>query len=100
MTPCARTIALLTSENYAADVVERRITRIVTKDFLGCIDIIGVREGTTIAVQVTTTDHFANRRTKLKASPMLARMKAAGWRVEVHGWRERKGTWIVRRESL
>jgi len=100
MTPNARSVALLELEGYKADIVERRITRIVTKDFLGCLDVIGMRKGQTIGVQTTTADHFANRRRKLQASPMLPWMIGAGWRIEVHGWREKDGEWIVRREAL
>lgn len=100
MTPNARSVALLELEGYAVDIVERRITRIVTRDYLGCVDLIGVREGQTLAVQSTTADHFAHRRKKLEASPMLPKMIAAGWRIEVHGWRKKGREWVVRREQL
>lgn len=82
------------------DTVERRITRIVTRDLFGIIDLLAVREGVTLAVQVTTSSNVAARRKKLQASEALSRVLAAGWRVELHGWAKRKGRWQCRVEAL
>jgi hypothetical protein len=31
---------------------------------------------------------------------MLPRVKAAGWVVEIHGWSQRAGEWLIRRASV
>lgn len=54
-------------------------------DLFGCIDILAIRQGETLAVQTTTTG-VASRVAKIKASEHYPNMLAAGWRVEVHGW--------------
>jgi hypothetical protein len=43
--PTARTLKLLRELGFEADVVERRVFRTVTKDFLGIVDVIGVKAG-------------------------------------------------------
>lgn len=59
----------------------------------------------TLAVQATTGDHVAHRIEKIVGDAELhqraAMVKAAGWRVEVWGWRKNsKGRWVLRREAL
>lgn len=83
------------------DVVERRITRIVTRDLFGFGDLIAIRPGVTRLVQTTTSDHLANRIAKIRASEYLAAVRAAGWEIEAHGWlNSKRHGWTCRREIL
>lgn len=100
MTPSARSRASLEAAGWLCDVVERRITRIVTRDLFGLFDLLAVREGVTLAVQVTTSSNVAARRRKLQASDSLSRILAAGWRIELHGWAKRRGRWQCRVEAM
>lgn len=100
MTPNARSREALEAAGWLVDTVERRITRIVTRDLFGIIDLLAVRDEVTLAVQVTTASNVAARRKKLQASDALSRVLAAGWRIELHGWVKRKGRWLCRVEPL
>lgn len=101
MSPAARSTALLKAEGYAVDTVERWIPGArIRRDLFGLFDLLAIREGSTLAVQVTTGDHLADRRRKVLASPLLERVQAAGWRIELHGWAKRGNRWRCRREAL
>jgi hypothetical protein len=88
--PTQRSLKKLKDEGYVAEVVEKRIPHTkITKDLYGFIDILAVGHGETLAVQTTTGSHVANRLTKINSSANLQPVKAAGWRVIVHGWAKR-----------
>jgi hypothetical protein len=85
--PTARTPALMKELGYVADVVERRVYRRVTKDFLGIIDIIGVKCGEPpLAVQTTSLSNMAAWLAKAKAEPRLRAWLGAGGRFEPSAW--------------
>ena len=84
--PTALTLERLERGGFLCDVVERRITRIVTKDLFGILDIVAVKEGETFGVQCTSRSNVSARVRKIKASPHLSRLREAGWRILVHGW--------------
>ncbi|MGC8519278.1 MAG: hypothetical protein ACP5P4_12245 [Steroidobacteraceae bacterium] len=101
MTPSARSVRLLEAEGFTVDTVERWIPGArIRRDLFGMFDLIAVRNATTLAVQVTTSDHLANRRRKVAASPFLERIRAAGWQIELHGWRKSGRRWECRREAV
>ena len=90
MTPENRTLAHLASLGYLAGSVERRITRRISRDWLGCIDVLGVHPetGEVVAVQATDATNVAARVKKVAGcEAAMAAMRAAGWRIVVHGWR-------------
>jgi hypothetical protein len=100
--PTQRSLKHLRDNGLLAGVVERWIPRAnVRSDLFGCIDIVALEEdGTTVFVQTTTGDHFAERRKKIEANDALPRMTAKG-RVVLHGWRKNaKGRWVLREEVL
>lgn len=101
MTPSARSVKTLREEGWLVDVVERWIPKInIRKDLFGMFDLLAVREGKTLAVQVTSIDHIAHRRVKMRDLPALAQVLSAGWIVEIHGWVKKKNRWQVKRENL
>ena len=88
MTPTQRTLAALRADGWCAEVVERWNPHArVRQDLFGGIDILALRGAETLGVQCTTTG-VAERVRKLRALDTLATMLAAGWRVEVWGWRK------------
>lgn len=98
MTPNARTLQLLRDEGFTAEVVERFNAWSSTRhDLFNAFDVLGVGNGRTIAVQATTSQHVADRRKKLEASPVVALALAAGWRIEVQGWFKKGRYWQCRR---
>jgi hypothetical protein len=101
LSPTARTKKLLEAEGFAVEVVERWIPGAnIRRDLWGFLDVLAIRDQETVGVQVTTSDHLANRRRKILASPLLQRVLGAGWRIEIHGWRKVKGRWAARREMI
>lgn len=90
MSPTARSLELLRRAGYTAVVVEHRPAHArshTTRDLLGFIDILALGAGETLAVQTTDATNVAHRVVKIEASPHLDAVRAAGWRVLVHGWR-------------
>ena len=100
MTPTARTLARLRGDGWTCDIVERRISKKVTKDYCGFGDVFAFVEpcevmGDTIGpefliVQATDITHVALRRKKIVAEPNARRWLQAGGRVEVWGWSKTK----------
>lgn len=88
MSPTQRSLAKLRAEGYTAEVVEQNIPHARTKrDLFGFIDIIAIRGAETLAVQTTSVDHVSHRVVKIECSKHLDAVRAAGWRISVHGWR-------------
>ena len=103
ISPTQRSLALLRKDGWTVDVTERWIPGMnVRKDFLGFVDLIALRGGETLAVQATSDNggNMAARVAKIKASPNLPIVLAAGWAVCVLGWRKKANRWIVRRVNV
>lgn len=95
--PTARSLEHLRELGYVADVVERWIPRAgVRRDLFGVVDIVALRAGETLGVQATSASNVAARVRKLADAPTLPALRAAGWRLVVHGWRKRRGRWTLR----
>lgn len=95
-----RTLARLRAEGYCAEVVERRVPRsFVTKDLIGCIDVLAFGPGRGfLGVQVCRHSDGATRMLKALAEPRLATWVLSGGRFEVWGWVKRGARWqVVRR---
>lgn len=91
MTPTSRTLAMLRADGWLVEVVERWNPHArVRHDLFNVADILAVRGRETLAVQVTAGSGVSARVRKLNASTALPLLAAAGWRVEVHGWRRVK----------
>jgi predicted RecB family endonuclease len=96
VTPSARALTDLRKEGWTPWVVEATI-RHFKRDLFNCIDILAIRDGTTLAVQVTAGSAHANRATKVRSSEYLPLMLGAGWRVEVWSYRKAANGRYVRR---
>ncbi len=101
MSPTARSLALLRSEGYTAQVVEyfNRFSK-TRKDLFGCIDIVAVHpELGILGVQATTGAHHAERLKKAKGCNIGPWLHQAGF--EVWSWSKKAdGKWHCRREAL
>ena len=97
MTPTQRSLAYLRDEGYLVAIVEHwnPFARI-RQDLFGFIDLLAIRRNETLAVQVTASG-VSSRVKKIEASPHLGRVREAGWRLHVHGWRKNsKGKYVMR----
>lgn len=102
MTPTQRTLKRLRDAGYLAAVVERWNSHArIRQDLFGVVDVIGIREGETLAVQATSGSNVAARVRKIAESDATPIIRAAGWRFEVHGWRKgANGRWQCRVEDV
>ena len=83
---------------YTAAVVERWNPHArIRQDLFGVVDVIGIREGETLAVQATSGSNVSSRVNKIADHVSTPLIRAAGWGFEVHGWRKNaKGRWECR----
>jgi hypothetical protein len=93
-TPAQRSRRYLTEQGYLVETVEVWLPHAKRrKDLLGCGDLLAVKAGEPpLLVQVTTTDHQADRLAKALVAPGLRRWLETGRTAfAVHGWGERRG---------
>jgi len=87
MSPTARSLAYLREQGYLAAVVERWNPHArIRQDLYGCIDVIAIRDGETLAVQACSRGDVSKRIAKIAAAEHVGQIRRAGWRIEVHGW--------------
>lgn len=98
MTPMQRTLALLRDQGWHVEIVERWIPGArIRRDLFTFLDLVGLRGGETLGVQVTSGSNVSARIRKIEESPLLADVRRAGWRIEIHGWRRSAtGRWTCR----
>lgn len=101
-TPTSRSLAALRERGYTAQVVERWNPHArIRQDLFGFVDIIGIKEGETLAVQTTSASNMAARIRKIAESEHVAAVRSAGWRIEVHGWRKNAAQrWVCRVDDV
>jgi hypothetical protein len=59
-------------------------------DLFGCIDLLAIGNGETLAIQVTSKSNMSARIKKIEDSAALPEMLRSGWRILVHGWAKNK----------
>lgn len=91
MSPTARTLQLLRSQGFLAQVVEQTVPHtFIKRDLFGFIDVIAVSGASIIGCQVTTGDNLAARLEKIRGEcrdRALAWLRAGG-KIHVYGWRK------------
>ena len=91
MTPTQRSLKYLRDLGYVCEVVERWNSHTKQrKDVFGFGDLLAVKPGTILLVQVTSGSNTAARVTKIvsECGEAATAWLAAGGLIEVHGWRE------------
>jgi len=97
MTPTQRSLKALRELGYLVEVVEKwnSFTR-TRKDLWGWADLLAIKRGEVLAVQVTATG-VSSRIKKIMDSETIGRVREAGIRIEVHGHRKNsKGKYVMR----
>jgi len=101
MSPTQLTLRKLRNEGYQAAVVEKWNHHVkIRQDLFGFVDVIGVRDNETIAVQACTFGDRLKRKRKVEAADTLPAVLAARWNVVVHGWRKQKNKWHCTEEPI
>jgi len=100
MTPSAMCMRDLRLLGYEPWVVEATIAHF-KRDLFNCIDILALKDEQTLAVQVTSGAHHAERAKKVRESLHLGKMLQACWTVEVWSYsKTAAGTFKLRREEI
>jgi hypothetical protein len=85
-----RAVNMLEAAGWLVADVETHLRHsFTTVDLFGFADLLCVRDGETLAVQVTSPSNVAARVEKLLAEPNVARCLMAGWLIEVIGVRDK-----------
>lgn len=97
--PTQNTLAELRKRGYRAEVVERWNPHArVRNDLFGFVDVLAIGPSGTLAVQATSYGNMSARVRKIteQCTDALADVRAAGWAIEVWGWRKVNGRWTLR----
>lgn len=91
MSPTERSLKYLRDLGYTAVVTERwNPFAKFRQDLFGIVDVLALRKGETLAVQCTSAENVAARVSKIADHESTPRLRDAGWRIEVHGWKKGK----------
>lgn len=69
-------------------------------DLWGCIDLLCIGNGETVAVQVTSKSNLSARRHKIEEAEAYPEMLRSGWRIVLHGWFKEKNRWQLKEVEL
>ena len=95
--PTERTLRALRKDGWVPAVVEKWIPQARRRqDLFGFIDIIAIKGTNTLAVQATSYSNVSARVTKIQQHENLPHVLAAGWVVQVWGWRKVKSRYQAR----
>ena len=97
----ARSMALLRERGYTVATVEHYNAFTKRKhDLFGCIDLLAIGNGETVAVQVTSKSNLAARKHKVEEAEAYPEMLRSKWRVILHGWFKEGNRWQVKEVEL
>jgi len=87
MTLSQRTTKHLREQGYLVATVEHYNSFTRRKhDLFGCIDLLAIGNGETLAIQVTSRSNMSARIKKIQDNLALPEMLRSKWRILVHGW--------------
>lgn len=95
MSPTELTLRKLRDEGYIAKTVERWNPFARIRQDLWGFDVIAAKRGEAVLVQCTTAPNMAARITKIAELDSTLRLREAGFRLLVWGWKKVKNRWTV-----
>jgi hypothetical protein len=96
-----RSMAEMRERGYQVAVVEHYNSFTRRKhDLFGCIDLLCIGNGETVAVQVTSRAHISERKAKIEDTEAYPDMIRSGWRILVHGWDKEGNRWRLKEVEL
>ena len=99
--PTQRSLALLKARGYTVAIVEHwNPFAHIRQDLFGFGDLLAIRKGEVLLVQVTTGGNVSKRVDKITAHDNYPRVVESGIAVSVHGWRKLKAGWLCREVEL
>lgn len=101
MSLTARSTAHLRDLGYLVATVEHYNSFTKRKhDLFGCIDLLAIGNGETVAVQVTSKSNLAAKRHKIEEAEAYPEMLRSGWRIVLHGWFKENNRWKLKEVEL
>lgn len=100
--PTSRSLAVLRELGYTVAVVERWNPHArIRQDLFGFIDILAIKRDETLAIQATASG-VSDRIKKIMSSELLPKVREAGWKIQVWGWRKslKTKTYVLRIEDI
>ena len=89
--PTTLSLKALRDAGYTVAIVEHFNPHMrIRQDLFGFIDMLAIRPGETLGVQTTSPSNMAGWGRKIADHPNVAAVREAGWRIEVHGWAQKK----------
>lgn len=97
MSPTQRSLKYLREQGYFVWVVETwNPWARKRQDLFGCIDILAIGHGHTLAIQTTSRSNVNARVKKIEENEYYPEIIRSGWLVHVHGWGKLKNGWNVK----
>lgn len=101
VTPTQLSKRKLEAEGYTVEITERwNSFAKIRQDMWGFVDLVGLKENETLAVQTTSYDNVSKRVNKIADHPNVDAVRKAGWRIVVHGWHKKDNRWTCREVDL
>ena len=86
---------------YLCEVTERwNPFAKIRQDLYHFVDILCIKDGETVAIQTTSYGNISARKKKIEALETYPVVKAAGWKVIIHGWAKKNNRWVVKEVEL
>ncbi len=95
MSPTQLTLRKLRDDGYICKVVEHWNVFARIKQDLWGFDVIGAKRGEAVLVQCTSASNISNRVNKLADMESTGRLREAGFRLLVWGWKKINNRWQV-----
>jgi hypothetical protein len=100
--PTQLTLKKLKSEGFTTvQIVERwNAFAKVRQDLFQIIDVLAIKDGETIGIQVTSKSNISARIKKIANSEHINNIRDANWKILVHGWYKEKNKWKVEERDV
>jgi hypothetical protein len=97
VSPTQLTLRKLRADGWFAETVERWVPGAnIRRDLFNVLDIVALKDGTTLGVQCTSTSNVSARVHKIADSDALPWLRDAGWQLAVVGWAKKDNRWVCR----
>ena len=101
MTLTARSKSYLQEQGYTVALVEHYNAFTKRKhDLFGCIDLLAIGHGQTLAIQVTSKSNLSSRKKKVEETEAYPEMLRSGWMIVLHGWYKENNRWKLKEIQL
>jgi len=101
MSPLQRSLKLLRDRGYTVAIVEHwNPFAKVRQDLFGFIDLLCIKKGEVVGVQVTHLKGWHPHVAKIKEGKHYKAVTSSGITIMLHGWRRLKYGWQVKEEKI